>query len=123
MRPGRFGTFLLGTGVVVGVTAVVGLVVGFEPSRLPPALLDVAAYKLTFLAAAGLLAAGAIIRRRANRAADVSPTVERLERGSPSNRDGLSARDALPDSPLLPEAREADRVPQQPPAVRVSPPG
>lgn len=123
MRPGRFGAFLLGTGVVVGATAVVGLVVGFEPSRLPPALLDVAAYKLTFLAAAGLLAAGAIIRRRANRTRDVSPTAERLERGSPASRDRLSDRDVLSDSPLLPEAREADSVRPQPPAVRVTPPG
>lgn len=123
MRPGRFGAFLLGTGVVVGVSAVVGLVLGFEPSRLPPALLDVAAYKLTFLAAAGLLAAGAIIRRRANRTRDVSPTGERLERGSRVNRDRLSERDALSDPPLLPEAREADGVRPQPPAVRVTPPG
>ena len=67
MRPSRFGGFLLGIGVAVGVAAVVGLATGFEPSRLPPALVDIAVYKLTFAAAAGLLAAGAIIRRYARR--------------------------------------------------------
>jgi len=46
MRSSRFGGFLLGVGAVVGVAAVVGLATGFEPSRLPPALLDIAAYKL-----------------------------------------------------------------------------
>lgn len=67
MRPSRFGGFLLATGAIVGVAAVVGLMLGFEPSRLPPALLDIAAYKLTFGAAAVLLAAGAIVRRRGHR--------------------------------------------------------
>jgi hypothetical protein len=68
MHTRRFGAMLLATGAVVGVAAVVGLVVGFEPSRLPRALLDIAVYKLTFAAAAGLLAAGAIVRRHGNRA-------------------------------------------------------
>jgi hypothetical protein len=48
---------------------VIGLIVGFEPSTLPPAVLDLAVYKLTFGAAAGLLAAGAIVRRYTNRVA------------------------------------------------------
>jgi hypothetical protein len=65
MKTGRFGGLLLATGAVVGVAAVVGLVTGFEPSRLPAALIDIAVYKLTFVAAAGLLAAGAIVRRYA----------------------------------------------------------
>jgi hypothetical protein len=66
---------LLGAGVVVGLTAVVGMIVGFEPARLPPALLNIAAYKLTIGAAVGLLAAGAAVRRYARRAVDgtVSP--------------------------------------------------
>jgi hypothetical protein len=67
MRTTRFGTFLLGIGAAVGVAAVVGLVVGFEPARLPPALLNIAAYKLTVAAAVALLAAGAIVLRRGNR--------------------------------------------------------
>lgn len=44
-----------------------GLLMGFEPSRLPAALLDLAAYKLTFVASLALLAAGAIITRHARR--------------------------------------------------------
>ena len=67
MRTSRFGGFLLGVGAAVGVAAVVGLVIGFEPSRLPPAVLDIAAYKLTIVAAIGLLVAGAVIRKRALR--------------------------------------------------------
>jgi len=67
MRSSRFGGFLLGVGAAVGVAAVVGLATGFEPSRLPPALLDIAAYKLTIVAAIGLLVAGAVIRKRALR--------------------------------------------------------
>jgi hypothetical protein len=63
MRLDRVGGVLLVTGAVVGVIAVVGLAVGFEPSQLPPKLLDIAAYKLTFGAAAVLLAIGAIVRR------------------------------------------------------------
>lgn len=69
MRPTRLGALLLGLGVLVGVLAALGLLVGFEPARLPAALLNVAAYKLTFLAAFGLLAAGAVVQRHAHRAA------------------------------------------------------
>jgi hypothetical protein len=61
---------LLAVGAVVGVAAVVGLVVGFEPSKLPPALLNVAVYKLIFGAAAGLLTAGAVVQRYAARRED-----------------------------------------------------
>ena len=67
MGTSRFGQLLLVIGGVVGVTAVVGLVVGFEPAALPPSLVNLAVYKLTFAAAAGLLAAGAIVRRYARR--------------------------------------------------------
>ena len=68
MRGSRLGDMLLGAGALVGVVAVVGMIVGFQPSQLPPALLDIAAYKLTVGAAIGLLAAGAALRRRAKRA-------------------------------------------------------
>jgi len=67
MRTSRFGQLLLVTGGTVGVAAVVGLVVGFEPAKLPAALLNIAVYKLTFAAAAALLAAGAIVRRYGQR--------------------------------------------------------
>ena len=70
MRATRFGGFLLGVGAGVGIAAVLGLVFGFRPSRLPPALIDLAVYKLTFIAAAGLLTAGAALRRYGKRDAD-----------------------------------------------------
>ena len=56
----------------MGVAAVVGLVVGFEPAKLPPAILNIAVYKLTFVAAAGLLAAGAVMQRYTRRRGDVA---------------------------------------------------
>ena len=67
MSSDRVGGVLLVLGLAVGLVASAGLLVGFEPARLPAALLNIAAYKLTFLAAGGLLAAGAIVRRFANR--------------------------------------------------------
>jgi hypothetical protein len=81
-------------GMGVGIVAGLGLLVGFEPSRLPPAVLDLAAYKLTFIAAVGLLIAGAaVVRygrrdapRDAGRVADArQPTDEtpRLGEGAP----------------------------------------
>jgi uncharacterized membrane protein HdeD (DUF308 family) len=68
MQARHLSSALLTLGVLVGVVAVVGLLVGFEPARLPAALLNVAAYKLTFLAAFGLLAAGAVVTRYSRRA-------------------------------------------------------
>lgn len=103
MRSTRLGALLLGLGVLVGMLAALGLLVGFEPARLPAALLNVAAYKLTFLAAFGLLAAGAVVQRHAHRAA--------------RTRDALSrARDALP--PPTPQA--ASKLPAE---VRRAGPG
>jgi hypothetical protein len=67
MRVRLLGTFFLTLGLLVGTVAAVALIVGFEPSRLPAALLDLAAYKLTFLAAFGLIAAGAVLARHARR--------------------------------------------------------
>lgn len=76
---------LLTLGVLVGVSAGVGLLVGFEPARLPAALLNIAAYKLTFIAAFGLLAGGAVLGRYARR----------LEPGS-ADRLGELAQDRAP---------------------------
>ncbi len=112
MRTGRFGALLLGTGAAVGVAAVVGLVLGFEPSRLPAAVLDIAVYKLTFAAAAGLLAAGAIIRRHGKRAAGEADVESRPPRSEDADRPRLP--DAAP--PDLAQRREqpADvRVPKE----------
>jgi hypothetical protein len=68
MQARLLSSALLALGVLVGVAAALGLLVGFEPARLPAALLNVAAYKLTFLAAFGLLAAGAVVARYSRRA-------------------------------------------------------
>lgn len=68
MRDSRFGRFLLGVGALVGVAASVAYVAGFKPSELPATLLDIAAYKLAFIAALVLMGAGAAVRRYASRA-------------------------------------------------------
>ena len=109
MPDSRFAKFLLGTGVVVGVVATVGLAVGFKPSALPPALLDIAAYKLTFIAAGVLLAGGAFLlrwerRKRAAEARDVAAAQD--ETG-----DRLLAEPGLPEGKSGPAPRrEADPV-------------
>lgn len=77
-RPLRIGQVLIGVGAMVGTAAAVGLAVGFEPASLPSALLNVAVYKLTFVAAIGLLVAGAIVNRY-TRKRDRPPMLDRGE--------------------------------------------
>ena len=67
MRIERIGKSLLALGLVVGAAAGVGLLLGFEPAQLPRELLNIAAYKLTFLAAGGLLVGGALLLRYGRR--------------------------------------------------------
>ncbi len=62
----RFGTILLWNGVAAGVLAVAVAVVGL-PAALPPALVALLAVKLAAVAAVGLLAAGAYLRRAGQR--------------------------------------------------------
>ncbi len=69
MRDSKFGKLLLGIGITLGVAAGIALVLGFKPSRLPPALLDIAAYKLVFISVAVLMASGAALRRYARQSA------------------------------------------------------
>jgi hypothetical protein len=104
MKTRRFGGLLLATGAAVGVAAVVGLVVGFEPSRLPAALIDIAVYKLTFAAAAGLLTAGAIVRRYAKREAD---QLQRRESALPHVQSDVPR---LPDTPAADFGANPDRL-------------
>jgi hypothetical protein len=101
------GAALLATGAVVGVVAVVGLMVGFEPSRLPRALLDIAAYKLTFAAAVGLLTAGAIIRRYGNHIAD-----KEARPGTPSEPERQLLGEAQPDFTAKRDQPVDTRVPR-----------
>ncbi len=89
---------LLAIGAAVGVAAVVGLMTGFEPSRLPAALIDIAVYKLTFASAAGLLAAGAIVRRYAKR--------------EENNQAGRAVPAEQTDTPRLPGVPVADFAPK-----------
>lgn len=99
MKMSRFGQLLLVIGGAVGATAVVGLVIGFEPAKLPPALLNIAVYKLTFAAAAGLLAAGAIVHRYSKRDARPGANESASSVGAPTNRNALgegAAGDQLP---------------------------
>jgi hypothetical protein len=107
MRGSRLGDMLLGAGVVVGVAAVVGMIVGFEPARLPPALLNIAAYKLTIGAAVGLLAAGAAVRRYAKR--EVDGTVSRVASVEPNA--ALPPPPAHIDSPKREAAKSEVRRP------------
>jgi hypothetical protein len=99
MRATKAGSLLLALGVLVGAAAGAGLLVGFEPARLPAALLNVAAYKLTFLAAFGLLAAGAVFRRygrqAAERAVPPAPPTSTPRRGESQAIRGPGGADAV----------------------------
>lgn len=81
MRLSRAGSALLSLGLVVGAAAGLGLVFGFQPARLPPALLNIALYKLTFLASGGLLVGGALLLRRARRSEQTDPAERSRVRG------------------------------------------
>jgi hypothetical protein len=106
MRSVHVGRLLLALGLLVGLAASVGLLVGFEPSRLPPALLDLAAYKLTYLAALGLLAGGAVFLRHARRADAPEATTTPTER---AGRVLARAHEARANDPRLPD--DAARLP------------
>jgi len=104
VRTATIGRILLGLGALVGIAASVGLLIGFEPARLPAALLNIAAYKLTALAAVGLLAGGAVILRRAGREQSgeplgvASPASARLEEGMPLRESARDVRTRERDS-------------------------
>jgi len=75
MRRDTLGSALLILGLLVGLAAAAGLAAGVEP-RLSPFMLKVVVFKLSFVAAAGLLVAGAAIRR-AGRREQLPPIAER----------------------------------------------
>ena len=72
MRSSTVAKGLLMLGVLVGGAAGVALALGFRVDQLPPWMITVGMYKLAFIAAGGLLAAGAVLGRRAG--AVVEPT-------------------------------------------------
>jgi uncharacterized membrane protein YedE/YeeE len=90
----RFGDFLLGLGLVVGIGAIVGYELDIIPT-LPPAVLKLVLYKLIFVGGVGLLVAGAFIRRLAGRLE--TSGVEATSRRTIDRAD--EARDALPSPP------------------------
>jgi len=104
MQARHLSSALLALGVLVGVAAAVGLLLGFEPARLPAALLNLAAYKLTFLAAFGLLAAGAVVARYSRRS-DERASAARPQDGqneTTPDADAASTHGAEPTEPRTP---------------------
>ena len=99
----RIGPVLLVLGLVVCVAAGVGLLLGFEPARLPRELLNIAAYKLTFLAAGGLLAAGALALRYERRRSSANVV------DSDGGRDLAALSEGAADPPSV-EGRRSARV-------------
>jgi len=68
MRWNTTSKLLLGGGVVVGVIGSLGILAGFEPVPVAGWLVNVGMYKLVFAASGGLMLAGAVVGRWANRA-------------------------------------------------------
>jgi hypothetical protein len=97
---------LLGLGMGVGATAAIGMMIGFRPSTLPDAMLDLAAYKLAFTAALGLLAAGALFLRHSRRTtASESLTSANVSAGTPG-----AINPPAVDAINLPQRTDAERV-------------
>src|SRR5687767_991879 len=76
---------LVATGAVVAIAAGIAMTVGWEP-RLSPFMLKLVFYKLSFIGAAGLIAAGAVIGRRygSSRAAEGSENGNLLNEPPPA---------------------------------------
>ena len=98
----RVATVCLAIGGAVAVLGVISLAVGFRPSALPPALLDIAGCKLVFIAAGGLIVTGAMLGRSARHAAD------RRESHAPPDRLSESFETGTPhgDSPTREQVPE-----------------
>ncbi len=67
MRASAISKALLLVGAVVGAATGVALALGVRLDRLPPWVITVGMYKLAFIAAGGLLVAGALLGRAARR--------------------------------------------------------
>lgn len=109
MRLSKLAAFCFGVGLFIGGAASAGLLVGFEPSRLPPALLDIAAYKLAFIASFALFGVGAVLTRHARR--DQIGSVPPLPREEPAgSRRELNAESVAEVVDLTARQRERERV-------------
>ena len=110
MRISRFGSLFLAAGAVVGAAAGIGLLFGFEPASLPPALLNIAAYKLTFIGAFGLLAAGAVMIRYGKRE-ELRDSADSIDKQEPAQlREGQARPFGVDDSERA--SRESSRIKQ-----------
>ncbi len=109
MRLSKLAAFCFGLGLFIGGAASAGLLVGFEPSRLPPALLDIAAYKLAFIASFALFGVGAVLTRHARREDRERGTVTAAEAPAGSRKE-LNAENAAEIVELAARQRERDRV-------------
>src|SRR5688572_8110300 len=97
MRLSTAGRTLVMVGALVGAAAGIGLAVGFDMSRVPSWMITVGMYKLAFIAAGGLLFAGAVLGRaaRQNRPNDGDRSPRALGRAPATFPDG-AAREAEP---------------------------
>jgi hypothetical protein len=79
MRASTIAKSLLVVGLAVGTIAALALALGLEVDRIPSWMITVGMYKLTFIAAGGLLVAGALMGRatRERRLRDGSRDAER----------------------------------------------
>lgn len=93
MRAATVAKSLLVLGLLVGIATGLALALGFDVDRIPSWMVTVGMYKLAFIAAGGLLAAGALMGRatRERRFRDASRETEAQLRGG-SDVDAASVR-------------------------------
>ena len=106
----RFTTLskaLLILGALVGTLAGLAMVLGLRLDQLPPWMITVGMYKLTFMAAAGLFVAGALIGRAARRRATRPAELNEADRIQPQIPPG-------PWEPGAPATRDVERAARPP---------
>ena len=109
MRIGRLAAFCYGMGLFIGGAASAGLLLGFSPSRLPPVLLDIAAYKLAFLATFLLFAVAAVLTRHERRQ-ERDRATRSVETLAPSVPGALNAASAASDLEQATRLKERERI-------------
>ncbi len=104
----RAANLCMAVGAAVAVLGVIGFTLGFRPSALPSALLDIAVFKLVFIAAGGLVVAGAVLGRSARREAD------RHNSQAAPDRVPENLQAGAPDLASRSPAQEPERVRREP---------
>jgi hypothetical protein len=97
----RFGSILVAVGVLVGVITGASILAGVQLPGVDSWLAEVAIAKLAFFSALGLIAAGTVLQRTADRRA------ERDRVGAGSSADLPHYAVGLPDQPALGRAQGA----------------